>query len=109
MKVIHQETQLALSKRAGTLLFRQQKESKSTSTGGSSKNQSEQDSRQDAIPPEHFGRLDPRKFVLFHDRGIITGETVDVRREQRDTKLPAFDSLDAVTRISSRMTLGGQK
>ena len=109
MKVIHQETQIALSKRAGTLLFRQQKESKSTSTGGSSRSESEQDSRQDAIPPEHFGRLDPRKFVLFHDRGIITGETVDVRREQRDTKLPAFDSLDAVTKISSRMTLGGQK
>ena len=109
MKVIHQESQLALSKRAGTLLFRQKRESTSTHLNGSSTNQSEQDLRQDAIPPEHFGRLDPRQFVLFHDRGIITGETVDVRREQSDTALPAFDPLKEVTEISRQMMLGGQK
>ena len=108
MKVIHQESQVALSKRVGTLLFRQKKESKSTHHGGSSSSHSEQDSRQDAIPPEHFGRLDPRKFVLFHDRGIVTGETVDVRREQSKSALPAFDLLDEVVQISRQMMLGGQ-
>jgi hypothetical protein len=109
MKVIHQETQVALSKRAGTLLFRQKKESRSTHLNGSSTSESEQDSRQDAIPPEHFGRLDPRQFVLFHDRGIVTGETVDVRHEQRKTELPVFDSLNEVTEISRQMMLGGQQ
>lgn len=109
MKVIHQESQFALSKRAGTLLFRQKKESKSTHLNGSSTSESEQDSRQDAIPPEHFGRLDPRQFVLFHDRGIVTGETVDVRQEQRSTALPAFDSLDEVSEISRQMMLGGHQ
>jgi hypothetical protein len=109
MKVIHQESQAALSKRAGTLLFRLKKQSKSTHLVGSSTNESEQDIRQEAIPPEHFGRLDPRQFVLFHDRGIVTGETVDVRREQRDPQMPIFDSLNKVLEISREMMLGGQK
>lgn len=109
MKVIHQESQAALSKRAGTLLFREKKQSKSTHHNGSSTSESEQGVRQDAIPAEHFGRLDPRQFVLFHDRGIVTGETVDVRREQRDAKTPTFDSLDEVTEISRQLMLGGSK
>jgi hypothetical protein len=109
MKVIHQESQAALSKRAGSLLFRQKKESKSTHQSGSSKSESVQDSRHDAIPPEHFGRLDPRKFVLFHDRGIVTGETVDVRHEQRERELPIFDPLKMVTEISRQLMLGGKK
>ena len=108
MKVIHQDSQVALSKRAGTLLFRQKKETKSTHESGSSTSASEQDSRQDAIPPEHFGRLDPRKFVLFHDRGMITGQTVDVHREQHNTRLPTFDSLTNLTKISHQLTAGGK-
>jgi hypothetical protein len=110
MKVIQQGSQIALSMRAGKLIFRQKKENKSENlAGGTTTNKSVQDRDQIAIPPEHFGRLDPRKFVLFHDRGIITGETVAVNREQRKRTFPAFDSLNEVTEISRQMMLGGQK
>ena len=109
MKVIHQESQEALSMRAGTLLFHQMKKTTSVSSTTKAKHETEADFNQDAIPPEHFGRIDPRKFILFHDRGLISGETVDVHHEQRVTEMPAFDPLQEVTEISSRMMLGGQK
>ncbi|OGR97787.1 MAG: hypothetical protein A2V88_09255 [Elusimicrobia bacterium RBG_16_66_12] len=107
MKVIHQATQASLSKRAGSLLFKQKKKSTTTNQGGGSESESVQDSRQDAIPPEHFGRLAPREFVLFHDRGLITGKTTESPHEQRQVALPQFDPLQEVTTISRKMMVGG--
>jgi hypothetical protein len=105
MKIVNQETQAALSRRAGSLIFKQTQVSTSVNNSGQSRTEGEHDSRLDAIPAEHFGRLSPRQFVLFHDQGLITGATVDVMRSQRDMALPAFDSRDDVRKVS--MTLIG--
>jgi hypothetical protein len=104
MKCVDQNTQQDLSDRAGSLLF--QRMSKSTTTTpsqrveGHSYTKSEQYVSQEAMPPEHFGRLAPREFALFHDRGIVTGRTVDVAREQRDVALPAYDLREDARQIS---------
>jgi hypothetical protein len=104
MKCIDQDTQQHLSKRAGSLIFRRTTTSTTTSpsqgAGGPSCTKGEQDLSQETIPPEHFGRLAPRKFVLFHDRGIVTGETVKVAREQRDIPLPKYDARPDVRELS---------
>jgi hypothetical protein len=52
------------------------------------------------MPPEHFGRLAPRQFVLFHNQGIVTGKTGDVTREQRDMLLPEYDEREDVRKLS---------
>jgi len=107
MKCVDQDTQRELSKRAGSVHY--QSMAKSTTTAPSQRAQgpsytdSEHDMRHDAIPPEHFGRLAPREFTLFHDRGIVTGRTLDVPREQRDIALPAYDRRDDVRRISMQL------
>jgi hypothetical protein len=107
MKCVDQDTQRELSKRAGSVHY--QSMAKSTTTAPSQRAQgpsytnSEHDMSHDAIPPEHFGRLAPREFALFHDQGIVTGRTVDVPREQRDIALPAYDRRDDVRRISMQL------
>ena len=106
MKVMNQDTQKALSQRAGSLLFRERTTSTSTSRGGDSRTESQHDVRTDTVPPEHFGRLAPREFLLFHDRGLVTGRTVDVHRPQRSVAFPVFDARDDVRQISLQL-LGG--
>lgn len=108
MKVINQDTQGALSKRAGSIIFKQKQASTSVNSSGQSRTESEHDSRQDAIPPEHFGRLAPRQFVLFHDQGLVTGTTADVAHAQRELALPAFDSRNDVREVSMAL-LGAAK
>ena len=104
MKCVDQDTQRDLSKRAGSLLFERMTKSTTTSpserAAGPSYTKGEQDVSQEAIPPEHFGRLAPREFALFHDRGIVTGRTVDVAREQRDIALPAYDLREDARQMS---------
>ena len=104
MKCVDQDTQRDLSKRAGSLLFQRMTKSTTTSSSeraaGPSFTRGEQDVSQEAIPPEHFGRLAPREFALFHDRGIVTGRTVDVAREQRDIVLPAYDLREDARQMS---------
>ena len=104
MKCVDQDTQRELSKRAGSLIFQRPTRSTTTSSSrqaeGPSYTTSEQDMRQEAIPPEHFGRLAPREFVLFHDQGLVTGKTVEVRREQRAVALPPYELREDVRRIS---------
>jgi hypothetical protein len=107
MKCVDQDTQRELSKRAGSLLFQRMTKSTTKSSGdharGNSCTMSEHDVAQEVIPPEHFGRLLPRQFVLFHDQGIVTGNTVQVAREQRDMKLPEYDSRGDIRDISMRL------
>ncbi|MBI5239131.1 MAG: type IV secretion system DNA-binding domain-containing protein [Elusimicrobia bacterium] len=104
MKCVNQDTQRELSRKAGSLLFRRMAQSTTTSASeraaGQSHTRSEQDLSQEAIPPEHFGRLSPREFVLFHDQGIVTGRTVEVGREQRAVALPPYELREDVRRIS---------
>jgi len=111
MKCVDQDTQRDLSRRAGSLLF--QRATKTTTTApseraaGPSYTSGEQDVRQEAIPPEHFGRLAPREFVLFHDRGIVTGRTASVAREQRDVELPPYDLREDTRQVSIRLLAKG--
>ena len=107
MKCIDQSTQRDLSKRAGTLLFRRATQSTTTPSSGEagpSCTKGEQDVSQEAIPPEHFGRLAPRQFALFHNQGIVTGKTVNVAREQREIPLPKYDERVDVRRLSTALT-----
>jgi hypothetical protein len=108
MKCVDQDTQRALTGKAGSLLFRRMAKSTTSSARqqGPSYTESEQDLRREAIPPEHFGRLSPREFVLFHDQGIVTGRTVDVGREQRGIALPRYDLREDVRRISMQLIAG---
>jgi hypothetical protein len=107
MKCVDQDTQRELSRKAGSLLFQRMAKSTTTSASeraaGHSYTRSEQDVSQEAIPPEHFGRLAPREFALFHDEGIVTGKTVKVEREQREVALPKYDLREDVRQISIQL------
>ena len=92
MKVISQETQSSLSRRAGQMHFDQARKGRSESDGRVSISENDQAERIDAIPPEHFARLAPRNFVLFHDRGLVAGCTAPVEHEQRDMPRPKYDA-----------------
>ena len=74
MKCVDQDTQRELSRRAGSLLFRRMAKSTTTSPAkhgsGSSRTTSEQDARQEAVPPEHFGRLAPREFAASYGNSV---------------------------------------
>lgn len=107
MKVLNQESQQALSRRAGTVFFKQRTASESRAESGSSRTESEQDLRFDAVPPEHFGRLSPREFVLFHDRGLVTGRTLQASNAQRDLPTPEYDVREDVRKLSVEL-LGGK-
>lgn len=107
MKVMHQESQRALSQRAGGLSFRETLNGKSTNTAGPSRSQNDHDTRIEAIPPEHFGRLAPREFILFHDRGLVSGRSIDVKHQpQPETKFPSFDKRTDVREVAVDL-LGG--
>lgn len=109
MKVSDQATQASLSHRAGTMIFTQTNKSKSTHLTGASHTESEHDARFDAIPAEHFGRLAPRQFVLFHDAGLVTGKTIDVPYPTMDEyELPVFDAREDVRAVSMQL-LGAQQ
>lgn len=106
MKVLNQESQQALSRRAGSVFFKHRTSSESKNESGSSRTESEQDSRLDAVPPEHFGRLSPREFFLFHDRGLITGRTLEAAFPQRNIPMPVYDPREDVRQLSVQL-LGG--
>lgn len=91
MKVISQETQLSLSRRAGEVRLSEVRKGRSQSGNRVSVSEIEQSEKVDAIPPEHFARLAPRKFVLFHDRGLVTGSTAPVEHAQRNIPMPKYD------------------
>ena len=106
MRVVDQATQRALSARAGNLIFSETQTSRSTGGAGGSRTESEQDARLEAIPAEHFGRLSPRDFVLFHDGGLVSGRTLDVVRAQRELPRPPFDSREDVRAVSLQLLSG---
>lgn len=106
LKVMNQDTQKSLSQRAGSLFFREKTTSTSVNNAGGSRTESPHDLRTDVFPPEHFGRLAPREFLLFHDRGLVTGRTLDVCREQQKQDLPTFNARSDVREVSK--TLMGQ-
>jgi hypothetical protein len=91
MKVISQDTQSSLARRAGQVHFDQVRRGRSWTGGRVSISESDQAERFDAIPPEHFARLAPRKFVLFHDRGLVAGFTAPIEHEQRKIPMPEYD------------------
>ena len=112
MKVINQDTQQRLSKRAGQIVFKEKSKSRSSrenSDDGGSISVSEQRNRQDVLPPEYFGRLSPREFVLFHDKGIIAGRTADALSPQTSQEFPTYTSLPSVTSLSSELTEAASK
>ncbi|MHB2027052.1 MAG: hypothetical protein ACYCPQ_10555 [Elusimicrobiota bacterium] len=91
LKVLHQPTQEALSRRAGQVVYRRTTTSTSLGKNGPSSSKSEHEVRHELLPAAHFGRLAPREFVLFHDKGVITGKTGEAGREQRDIPFPEYD------------------
>ena len=103
LKVVNQHSQQALSRRAGSLVFKETATSTSKGAGGRTHTRSEHTERFDAIPPEQFGRLAPREFILFHDQGLVTGKTADVTRSQRPMTLPKFDAREDVRQLSATL------
>jgi hypothetical protein len=103
MKVVSQQTQTSLSRRAGQILYEEPRRGRSESDGRVSKSENEHADRADAIPPEHFGRLAKRQFVLFHDAGLVTGTTADARQAQRDREMLKYDPRDDVSKFSRRL------
>lgn len=91
MKVISQDTQSSLARRAGQMHFDQVRRGRSRTGYKVSISENDQAERIDAIPPEHFARLAPRKFVLFHDRGLVAGSTAPIEHEQRKIPMPTYD------------------
>ena len=96
MKVISQDTQSSLARRAGQMHFDQARTGRSLSNGRVSISENDQAERIDAVPPEHFGRLAPRQFVLYHDGGLVTGRTASVEHAQRELAMPKYDSREDV-------------
>jgi hypothetical protein len=107
MKVISQETQASLSRRAGQILYDEPNESRSESEGHVSTSGSQRSEKMDAFPPEHFGRLAPRQFVLFHNRGMVTGRTAQVSPPQRNQRIPRYIPREDIYDFSRRLQQTG--
>jgi hypothetical protein len=110
MKVISQETQASLSRRAGQIVYDEPHKGRSESDGRVATSESQRGEKMDAIPPEHFGRLEPRQFILFHDRGLVSGRTAEVSRPQYNRRFPAYDPREEIYEFARRLqqTGGGE-
>lgn len=103
MKVISQDTQKSLSMRAGQISYEEDRRGLSVSEGRVARSENEHADRTEAIPPEHFGRLAQREFILFHDTGLITGITKDALQTQGNRTMPAYDARNDVLQFSRRL------
>jgi len=95
MRVSDLKSRETLSQRAGRLIYEEETESRAGGWNGTSTT-SKTERQYSAIPPESFGALNPREFILFHQNGICPGVVGDVPAEQRgDIKPIQYTSQDA--------------
>lgn len=73
MRMTDLNSRESLSTRTGELIFKE-----------TEKDNVKVERRYKAIPPESFGNLKNREFILFHNKGIAPGKVIEILGEQKN-------------------------